>query len=506
VKRWITSLAFLSAILAANPARSQTAEISDCPTEYSFNHCGIGMIDFDATGVGQIFFELVSGPGIIDPTSGIWAWTGDDIPISGTDQIEVRAVDDNGAGESCTVSLEITNRAPTVACPPPVVVMYSGETRDVEVPMGDPDGCDNLTVSVVYLTNGDPGDLIEVSGSTVSFTPSNTGHGRIVTITVEVSDGDLTTLCDLEFAIICCYRPPSILIEVKEDQFQGQFTNVDVVLHGVDRTQGLGGFELLFAYDASVLSMPSAVEGEVYTECEWEYFTYRDVSNCGGACPSGLFRVIGVANLNDGPNSPGCDSPDMGYVQSDQLPISLFSLRFLVTNDRTYECQFAPIKFFWIECGDNAISNHDGSILSISDKVFDYVSDIFYPFQSGEITGDGTQAFPTHQGAPNDCVNVNEQQGKIAARRVDFQNGGIGIICSADIDARGDINQNNIAFEIADAIMLTNYFLIGLPAFYGHPEGSIAASDTNADGLPLTVGDLVYLIQVVIGEISPFPR
>jgi hypothetical protein len=69
------------------------------------------------------------------------------------------------------------------------------------------------------------------------------------------------------------------------------------------------------------------------------------------------------------------------------------------------------------------------------------------------------------------------------------------------------LNLNGIANEIADAVLYTNYFLYGIsafdPIFY---EASIAASDVNADGRSLTVGDLVYLMRVIIGDALPYPK
>ena len=41
-------------------------------------------------------------------------------------------------------------------------------------------------------------------------------------------------------------------------------------------------------------------------------------------------------------------------------------------------------------------------------------------------------------------------------RCVDFTNGGIDIICADSIDARGDINLNGLAYEVADAVMFSN--------------------------------------------------
>jgi hypothetical protein len=58
--------------------------------------------------------------------------------------------------------------------------------------------------------------------------------------------------------------------------------------------------------------------------------------------------------------------------------------------------------------------------------------------------------------------------------------------------------------------MFTNYFIKGVTAFgltkENHQDASIAASDANADGLPLSLADLVYLIRVVVGDALPYDK
>ncbi|TFH55482.1 MAG: T9SS type A sorting domain-containing protein, partial [Candidatus Zixiibacteriota bacterium] len=92
----------------------------------------------------------------------------------------------------------------------------------------------------------------------------------------------------------------------------------------------------------------------------------------------------------------------------------------------------------------------------------------------------------------------------------DMWDGGIDIVCADSIDARGDLNLNGIANEIADAVIYTQYFLIGIEAFpeigTNGRQAAIAASDVNADGSPLTIGDLVYLIRVISGDALPYAR
>jgi hypothetical protein len=93
-----------------------------------------------------------------------------------------------------------------------------------------------------------------------------------------------------------------------------------------------------------------------------------------------------------------------------------------------------------------------------------------------------------------------------AIRCIDFRNGGIDIICADDIDLRADLNLNGIANEIADAVVFTNYFIYGLDAFTINVEGQTAASDANADGIPLSVADLVYIVRVITGDVLPIEK
>jgi hypothetical protein len=69
---------------------------------------------------------------------------------------------------------------------------------------------------------------------------------------------------------------------------------------------------------------------------------------------------------------------------------------------------------------------------------------------------------------------------------------------------RGDLNGNGVAYEIADAVMFSNYFVNGLAAFGSHTNASVAASDVNHDGLKLTVADFVYHIRIVVGDALPY--
>jgi hypothetical protein len=107
-------------------------------------------------------------------------------------------------------------------------------------------------------------------------------------------------------------------------------------------------------------------------------------------------------------------------------------------------------------------------------------------------------------GVADSCVVGSEKAQ--AVRCIEFINGGIKIIDPNEIDDRGDINLNKIAYEIADAVVFTNYFIRGMQAFTINVAGQIAATDVNADGLTLTVADLSLLIRVIIGDADPVPK
>ncbi len=285
--------------------------------------------------------------------------------------------------------------------------------------------------------------------------------------------------------------PHVLEIESTDRTFQGQHEFVDVLYR--DGGSPFGGFDLLIKYDASALSLRNAMPGNALFAggCGWEYFTYRNnpIGNCSN-CATGFVRIVGIAETNNGANHPDCFTIDPGEA--------MFTLDFLVTDDRTFECQFVPINFVWYDCGDNTLSNVAGDTLLISRHVYQNT-------WSGRIDDTSHTNYPSFFGAGSNCIN--EEPGKPSPIRfIDFYNGGVEIVCADSIDDRGDINLNGQANEIADAVMYSNYFVLGLGVFKLSPAGQIAASDVNADGLTLSVADLVRLIRIVVGDADAIPK
>lgn len=366
------------------------------------------------------------------------------------------------------------------------------------------------------------GDILKTNGSIISAEASDY-YGNAYRLTVPSAESDLvdpsitTPVVDRgdgsaggdvksQAAEVL---PFEIVIELVEDQYQGHHGYIDVVKQS--GSERFHGFDFLIGYDASALDFRSAVGGELFNMSgayQWEYFTYRYDwnGNCGSACPTGLLRVVGMAEQNDGAHHPfSVDVPD---------DMTLFTLDFLVSNDRTYECMFVPIYFYWMDCGDNTVGfsfdseNKLDARTAISTNVYHYYSHTTPDsIQYYEVT-DGDFGFPTYFGAQYNCPEMgnpydpDRQQVPFAK----FYGGGFIIICADSIDVRGDVNLNGVPNEIADAAVFSNYFVYGLRAFTVDIEGQTAATEINGDGMVLSVADLVYLIRIIIGDALPLEK
>ncbi|MCX6832282.1 MAG: hypothetical protein NT028_09150, partial [candidate division Zixibacteria bacterium] len=271
-------------------------------------------------------------------------------------------------------------------------------------------------------------------------------------------------------------------VRISEADFAlpGQYTYVHITLDNLASLRGFGGFDLLIAYDASALTLQEATPGTLIDSCGWEYFTYRfgGQGNCGGPCPSGLVRIMAIAEEIG--HHPSCFFSGTSGV--------LATLKFLVTNDPNYGGIFVPVAFYWLDCSDNSFASITGDTLYFSHRVYDY------PLGS-DITGQpGYGGWQGIEGSPN-CLNL---QGSPPDTAVDFYNGGVDIAFVDPIDGRGDLNLNGIANEVADLVIYTSYFLLGMDALPAiGREAAIAASDVNDDGKVLTYQDAVYLYRIV---------
>ncbi len=337
-----------------------------------------------------------------------------------------------------------------------------------------------------------PGSFISQSGDSgsVCFMPTTFGQ---VQFCFEATDGCHTVAQTLTVNVISkpdCDVCTRLTIDGGVDTPVGLRKKVAI---NIQTNDPVGGFDILIGFDESALifQMASMEGGDAES---WEYFTWNQLSQTCSGCPSALTRFIGIADRNNGPAHP----PDSAYV----LDGTLFDIDFQVVNDQNLGDVFVPISFVWTDCSDNALSDRSGSLLYIDSRIYNPEGVLMWDEFDNTLFPESNRQLGL--GAPDTCVVAGSKTQ--ALRCGEFHNGGIKIIAPEKIDDRGDINLNKIAYEIADAVVFTNYFISGLSAFTISIPGQIAATDVNADGVTLSVADLALLIRVIIGDCEPIPK
>ena len=457
-----------------------------------------------ANGCEKLSYSKVAGPAglSVNAVTGamLWNTTGADVC---THSVTVAVTDSCGAQAQTSFTICVFNDEPVItSCEDPDGVCWGHEvTGDVDA--SDPDnGPSPLQYSLVSFSGPGTVDVDPVTGAWSWQTQEDNSYIGTFDLCIKATDGANTCdpcspsnadTCCVEIKVIPTFR---VNIEKTHDTHFGQIEDVRIYLdNSIDPGNQMGGYDFLIEYDASVLSFNTADPGQLITDCGWEYFTYRHgaAGNCGqSACPSGKLRIVAIAETNNGNNHPLC------FGETPAASSDLAILHFLVSNNYTYECQYVPINFTWYDCGDNAISSKTGDTLFISRHV--------YNFGNPNPVEDPSNPFPSDYGANETCDTALGDGKPDPERCVDFWNGGIDIVCVDSIDDRGDINLNNIANEVADAVLFSNYFVYGIVVFTINQPGQIAATDVNADGTVLSVADLVYLIRIVVGDALPIPK
>jgi hypothetical protein len=248
--------------------------------------------------------------------------------------------------------------------------------------------------------------------------------------------------------------------------------------------QSFGSFNLLITYDPVALTFIGVTQGVLLDSCGWESFQYQE----GPLLPDrNAIRIEAIADLDNGSSHPS------SYLAGREGPLA--KMRFLVSGDSAYLwAAGTPLKFYWNDCLDNTLSSVANDSILYSSEILDWEC---YPCSLPPTLG-------TYMGAPDSCLTAGD--GRTPARLVSFSHGGVYIWPPDSIDTRGDLNVNGIANEIADCVLLNNYFFEGLSVFGNHVEASVAASDVNADGRTLTYQDLVYLYRIIIGDAQPIGK
>ena len=485
--------------------------VSNAPGALQTSHCDVLTYDLDATEGNNVpvpqdpvLWSITSAPSCgtadIDANSGVLTYTPDASCVGQAISVTATATNACQGFTDVVIDITVTNNAPSLTCPPDFAVAKGGTNTSAPATGSDVDPCDNISYSLCGPVNPVPLGSVSIDPNTGAVTfnadvndaDDANSASKFYDVYVCLTDGITTVACTLTVEVQFT-EPFCVTIQQRDDVIQGGHVQVYITFDA--GSNEIGGFDFLIQYDPSALSFTGATKGNIFADYGWEFFTYRfgPTGNCTGGCPSGKLRIIGIAETNDKFNHPNNYNLAVGDT--------LACLDFLVTNDRNLGCQFAAIRFCWLDCGDNSLSSKFGDTLYISRNVYDYEStgDFGPEFNRADITG-LDQSFPTFTGAPDICDSEDK---RIPIRFLDLKNGGVHIACPRDIDDRGDLNLNGLANEIADAVLYTAYFIKGIGAFIIGVDAQVAASEINGDGVPLTVADLVLLIRIIVGDALP---
>lgn len=399
---------------------------------------------------------MMAGPGAL--SNGQWCYT-----PTGDEQVAVtiRCADSCGAYCEGTFNVNfVINDPPVCQVPNDTAMTFLCSLQAITLPVGATDPNGNL-LNCSILSG--PGTLVNGQWS---YLPPEPGE---YCVTIECRDS-CNAVCEQTFCVTVnletedcdCIFKVSIGGGNPTDGLNGMAVTVPIVLEIAQ--EQMGGFDLIFCYDETGIFLTQVAKGPALAS--WEYFTYRlgAFGNCVGNCPSGIVRLIGITDMNNG--QPITD-------QNAWKPVgTIANVTFVTTSNRNFIGQCIPIYWCWYQCGDNTISSRTGDSLFM------------------EINYDFDSCLSNPKGTPYNGIC--------------FENGRICIL--EPPDDRGDLNLNGIANEIGDAVLYTNFFIYGNSVW--NPiwkDVQILASDINDDGIVLTIADLVYLIRIITGDEQPFP-
>jgi hypothetical protein len=496
---WLPAAGFSSAQAVCTPPTINVTPPSDKVTGY---HCDLVAFAFaadpgldDGEPALPLTWSVIDGPGAID-SDGLYRIGPDQ---SGLYEVRISATNSCGQSDDYTFTVNLMNHPIYVkSCGCIENEILAGRLYEFDFGYIDGDPCDDPHFSLLVITPT-PTNAPTIDSVTGLFQwqtdVADTGQTFEFVVRVEDgqgSTGDYYWQVDVRASV-------KFVIEIDPNIYGsiGDYSTVPISM--TDGSEYIGGFDFVIEYDQELLTFVYARLGEDTEGC-FEYFTYsfEHYDGCvGRGCPDGLIRLTGIADIQNGDSHP--DPACLNYEQSGLDKLHLADLIFRISNERRVECEYTDVRFFWGDCRDNSIwsMNNDTLWLSKSTYIYDLMQGMV------EISGD-----PYYGGHwwLGDC------QGEIPEYPtpeyyIDYIHGGVDIVCTDSSNwPCGDLNLNDIYWEIADAVLYANYFIYGLAVFDLNVTGQVAASDVNLDGDPLKLDDFVCLIDLINAEIPDLPK
>ncbi len=380
-------------------------------------------------------------------------------------------------GQTCCVGPYVNIGGP--ACTSPASKSgLSGSEIVIAVSADDPDvlACDQIASCNAFVAEG--------SVNAPVFDPpcggGNTYSGTVKWQTTAAESGTyhlVTCYTDNCQATVCCTTEVNLVSKCLfadiGDAIGRPGSKVTVPITIEASGTDVGGFTFCIEYDPVMLTFVSLERGEFFNEAgpflgsyKWHYLVWRN--NPSTVIHKFKLCVVGIGKLYyyDGKCMARGD-------------VGTLNLTFRLASNELYRCFRTNIIWERLdpECIVNAFSDCSGTVTNVAD------TNIFFDPQL--CPG----LFPKNQVVP--CVRLTD--------------GGVVFRCQEDPLVRGDINCNGFANEIGDAVCFANYFLTGslCPVPPECEARQVNATDINADGLTLSVADLVYLLRILSGDQAP---
>ncbi len=492
-------------VLMAQPL---SAQMLPCPDSVSSSHCDILEYIFTpnpsfVTG-DVVFTATTTGSGTVQvDAQGAMSYIPARADVGRSQTIMIIATDSSGAVDVCQTVVTITNDDPTLQLPPNNTVAR-GQTGTAVVGVFDRDACDAAEYTLVSVTPQPLGSVtVDSSTGLVTFTADDNdapGHDVDYQITVAVFDGQTADTGSFTYTVV--YRAPfEVRITQKDYQLQGHSAILAIIYD--QGTEAISGFDFEFAFASNTFKVQNVTAGSALQAVGWTNFSYDTtfLDSCSYLCTNSLLNIHAdnMSSTGFATAAPASST----FSPGDTLAL----VTILVTNDRNLACTFLPLRWNWSDCNSNTLLSAVSDTVYQSSSVFDYVGssrDAKEDYRT-DITGN-SDSLTRPGGMSPACDSATQMARQTSLRFVDFYNGGVLLIGGCDVDASGDINLNGLSYEYADREMFIDYFTQGDTAFGSHVEGSTAASETNADGRPLTVSDMVYMIRAIRGDAISIPE
>jgi len=267
---------------------------------------------------------------------------------------------------------------------------------------------------------------------------------------------------------------------------EGQVGHPATVVVSVDSVDfEISGFNLLLAVDQTSYAVNRITPGQMFEDCQWEYFTYRLIHDSAQYYNLGdytdLLNITALASVSSG-FTPQCYGAGSAY---DLVEIEcLLSLPY---PGHWIDCMWLPIRFYWRDCGDNVLYSLNNDTVFTASELFDYG----YPDPV-------TYTFPGFGIPDPPCP---DPPGQVVVNSLTLRNGGIDSYCLL-YPLKGDVNLNDLHYEMSDLVLFMGFFAWGLSVFTINPTAQLYQCDVDYNGM-VTVSDLILFIRIVLGDIPP---